>query len=372
MDEEAIRSGRNDFLHFWAGAVLAGSPDLYNAEAERRVHVVYSGGDVPVGLGNVRLPFYYLLLKPLTLFPYGAAYVLFQTVTFSVFWLWVVFASRRWAELPLLAAVSWPLVLSIENAQDATLVAGLAGFAVALASRRRDFAAGMLLALCAIKFHLFLLAPFAVVRFRRWGILRGGAAMALVLVALSAAGGGVDFPAKVAAAATSVRTNPNVTRMATLHGVSASLGLPFAAEVALAAAVAAAALVGIWRSRSLERAMGVALVAGPLFAVHAYVQDCVVAVVGAALLVAHLMRRMTRGLLIASLLPPAYFFLIVADPPWNVLTQALLCAAVAALAWERSSDPVEALEDVAQGITQGDRAAVGAAHRIAGCGERVE
>ena len=67
-------SGRNDFLGLYAGARLAGTPDLYNPAAIREVQI-RSIGEAGESLQFSRLPYYAAILKPLSLLPYRTAYL---------------------------------------------------------------------------------------------------------------------------------------------------------------------------------------------------------------------------------------------------------------------------------------------------------
>src|SRR5579872_6855827 len=67
-----ILYGRNDFAPLWAAAKLVGTQDLYSFEGNQRIEWTVTG--VPMKITYFRLPFYAVLLKPLLLLPYVAAY----------------------------------------------------------------------------------------------------------------------------------------------------------------------------------------------------------------------------------------------------------------------------------------------------------
>ena len=106
-----------------------------------------------------RPPFYAVLLKPLTFLPYLAAYGIFCVLCVSsVIW-FVVRFSKECEALPLYASFSIPLAAFLPQGQDTPLLLIFTGVSILLARQGRDFLAGVVLSLCAIKFHLFLFVP---------------------------------------------------------------------------------------------------------------------------------------------------------------------------------------------------------------------
>jgi hypothetical protein len=75
------------------------------------------------------------------------------------------------------------------NAQDVTFLLLWAALAVVLVRGGADFAAGLVLALCAQKFHLLVFLPVLIVAARRWRLGAGLVAGSAVLLALSFAAG---------------------------------------------------------------------------------------------------------------------------------------------------------------------------------------
>ena len=168
----AVLAGRNDFSTFYAGAKLAHTPALYNHEIMRQTVRTYwpDSGEAEVYL---RAPFYAVLLKPLAAFPYRAALVVFLCLTMGSFLWFVIRFSKESPYLPLLAAFSIPMYFCINGGADVPLLLPVVGGFVLLTRRGRDFAAGLILALCAIKFHLFVFVPFLLLFRKKWRILAG-------------------------------------------------------------------------------------------------------------------------------------------------------------------------------------------------------
>src|ERR1051326_8567628 len=80
--------------------------------------------------------------------------------------------------------------------QDVNIVLLLAAVALALLVKQRDFAGGLVLSLCLIKFHLFVLAPLVLLRYRRWRAAGGAALGCGILLLISFVAAGPNWPAE--------------------------------------------------------------------------------------------------------------------------------------------------------------------------------
>ena len=320
--------GRNDFLGFYAGSRLAGSPALYDFEAVRREQVRASGEFVY--LQFARLPAYAVLLKPLAWMPYHAAYALWLAIGAAAF---VAFAMLWPAESAAAkyAVCGWslPAFVCLFNGQDVLLTLFWLALSVWLEGRRRPFAAGMAMALCASKFHLFLLAPVAVAARREWRMLAGGAAGGAGLLAVSFAAQGVTWPRSYLAALTDPRMNPNPAIMPNLH---AMLGEGRAAEaIQMAATLVLAAMV--WRiarrSKSLAVPVAIAVAASLVVSFHSFMADC--AVLLPALSMAIAWPSKLAKVLAMTLIWPVPWFWLNLPPAMPVLTRTLLLVFLAGM-----------------------------------------
>jgi hypothetical protein len=160
----------SDFPVFYASGKLLGTPSLYSWKAmqdmEQRIMGCSSGYAV-----FIRLPYFAALMKPWSLLPFWPAFWLWRAISvcaIGVFvWLWP--GQRRWA----LVACAWSLPLhgTITGGQDEAFLLMWLAISVFLVSRGREFAAGSVLAMCAAKFHLFLLLPLFL--WRRPHLLKG-------------------------------------------------------------------------------------------------------------------------------------------------------------------------------------------------------
>jgi Glycosyltransferase family 87 len=177
---QTILLGHNDFSTFYAGAKLAHTPALYNHEIVRQT-VRAGWPDSPEQEVYLRAPFYAVLLSPLAAVPYRTALVIFISLTVCSFLWFVIRFSTECPDLAVLAAFSIPMFLNINGGADVPLLLPLVGAFVLLSRRGRDFAAGFVLAFCAIKFHLFVFVPFLLLFKKKWRILLGASAGTVLL-----------------------------------------------------------------------------------------------------------------------------------------------------------------------------------------------
>src|SRR5262249_19195227 len=127
------------------------------------------------GVLFIRPDYYAILLRPLAWFPYLTAYWLFQAVSLAALlaFLWLF---RGAPNLWMFAVCSIPLSALFANGQDVTLLMLAFAGAVLLDRRGWPFAAGLLLSLCTVKFHLFLFVPLALITHRKWRMIAGACA----------------------------------------------------------------------------------------------------------------------------------------------------------------------------------------------------
>jgi hypothetical protein len=260
----------NDFMGLYPGGRLAGGPGVYDSlqsAAVQRQAVGYSNPH----LLFCRPPYYAALMWPLARLPYFPAYLVFQAFMLAATAIFV----RLWPAMgwrTRLAAACWslPLAAAFANAQDLAALLAVLAVALRLLSRRRDFAAGLVFSLCAIKFHLFLLVPVWILARRLWrfagGLAAGGAVLALLSLAAAGPGG---FRAFVRTASSSI-VNPGLAVMPNLNGLfDGNAGLELAGGLAVAVLVWRAA-----RQGSQTWALTATLAGSLLTSHHAYIADC--------------------------------------------------------------------------------------------------
>lgn len=314
---ERALSGENDFLQLYAGARLVGTAELYEPEASYRIfrEVTRAGAEFP-GIYYTRPPFYALLLKPLAALPYRVAYGIFQLVSVTLVGVFVAVYGRGFPELVVLMAFSPVLLVTVANGQDAGMAVALAGLSFWWA-RERPVVAGLLVSLCSIKFHLFLLVPVAVVVKRQWRYLAGAAAGLAVLVGVSTVAAGWGWWNGYWKLLATSSLHEDTGSMPAWRGVIyGMLGRDWVAgEVALG--VATAALVG-WvarRVQDLRLALSLSLTAGVLVSHHAYLQDLFVLFLTAATAGAAEGYKRLRVAAFVMALPPVGL-LVFAGAPW--------------------------------------------------------
>ena len=322
--------GRNDFLGFYEGARLVGTPQLYDRQAVRDVQLQTVGETFEIQYG--RLPCYAWFLKPLRSLPYRTAYTLWITLMSSAFAgfiaLWPgVPESRRW----LICCWSLPAFISLFNGQDDLLLLFWAALGACLLRAGKPFVAGMVLALCFSKFHLFGLIPLVILAQRRWRMAGGLAAGLGVLLALSFAAAGWNWPLKWYAVLADERISTGLNHMPNLHSLFRAFGqFGLALQIAGGAALVIGVFLAARRASGLEQPLALALAAGVLSGFHGYMAD------GAILLPALMVCSATgyaRLPAIALITPVPWFFLQLPNPLTAISQLLIVALAGAGLAW---------------------------------------
>ena len=325
-----IAAGANDFLAFYAGARLVGTPELYDPAAAARVEHEAAGMTGPA-LRYIRLPYWAVVLWPLGRMSYPAAYAVFQAVSLAALAGFVLlWPGNRGAAL---VACCWsvPVSAAFASGQDVFFLLLWITLAVRW-QERRPWAAGMVLALCAAKFHLFLPLPLLLAAQRRWRMAAGLAAGGAVLAALSFAAAGADWPVRLLATLASPAIEPGETVMPTLRGLFA--GVP--GRTAWEPILAAACLVFLWMAaRRADFATGFAatLTAGLLIGRHAYPADCTLLIPAALLVMARAPAPRLRWFAI-GLLVPVWYLILMANTPAGRLVPLGMFTLLACLAAE--------------------------------------
>jgi hypothetical protein len=340
LDWSIVARGDNDFAMIYTGAKLARSPALYSFDdfqtIQRQVanvhgeHVLFA-----------RLPYYALLLKPLSLLPYRTAYVLFTVVNLAALGLFLFWFAERtplklvkngeWQAAYWLAGViSVPVLTAFAVGQDILLPVAICGAAVMLVRRDTRFLAGAVLSLCTIKPHLFLMLPVLLIARKEWRILAGGACGGAVLFLLSVIAQGWTWPA---AYVNLLKQSEDVTAyvLPNLRGLlMATVGENLGIELVLAATVTVLTFIAARKAAGFEPAFAAALIGGLLVSHHAYIQDCCLLLAAVAL--AKSSPALRWGALI--LLTPPFYFLLGAGILGAILPLGLLGLSASALVSE--------------------------------------
>jgi alpha-1,2-mannosyltransferase len=182
----------SDFVGFWVPANLAAAGHataIYDQRLFAMLQQAISGGS-DTYLPWIYPPTFLLLIMPLGALSYKTAFVVWMTAALTVYWL----ALRRLAgRETLIVALAFPgVMICIYNGHAEILLAGLLGGAMFFLDRR-PYVAGLLIGLCAVKPHLFLLVPVALVAAIRWRPMVSAACLVLLSAAISAAVFGADL-----------------------------------------------------------------------------------------------------------------------------------------------------------------------------------
>jgi len=326
LQRDRFFPGQNDFLQLYAGAKLSGTPDLYSPIAARRIHRESTGVEL-VGVYYSRPPFYADLLRPLGMLPYRAAYWTFESISFAAFAVFLILFVPQCKELVLFSSLCFPLLSDLLNGQDVTIVLLLAAGSILAIRREHDFVAGLLLSLCAIKGHLFVLTPLVFLIHRRWMVLAGGAVGGVALTAISFLSDGWDWPRRYLTLLKNPELHPSPSSMPNLRGlVFGVTGEEHPAVYWVLTILVVAGVVWLaWKMRDLEMAFAMSMVAGLLVGYHAYLQDAVLLLLPFAIVIAKSKAVPLRVLMALAILPPIYIGLLMGRP-WNVAVPVTLMA----------------------------------------------
>lgn len=323
-----------DYSPFYAGGRLLGSPHIYEPAA------IFAVLDRVIGCHAawavwIKPPFYAVFMWPLAQLPFHWALWIWRALGVCALagfvWLW---PGNRYAAAAMLVWSS-PVAANFTNGQDVAflLLFIMAGYR--LMERGNLFVAGLVLGLCAAKFHLFLLLPVLLIQKRSWRTLAGIATTGAALAGLSFAAGG---PHWIVDYVTALRTlgpfydsggfaYPNLRCLT--HGYSWAFFL-----------AAAAILLVAWlliRSESLACGFAAVIMGGLLLAPHSTLCDLTLIAPVAILAVSRGGLARYAGLLLMSPLPSLIWDGV---GPWTILMMVLLFLVWRATAREGAARPV--------------------------------
>ncbi len=305
---------KNDFVTFYAGAKLAGTPELYSKTANVEAIRGLVGQDL--GVMYIRAPFYAAILKPMAWLPFLTAYAVFSLLSLSAYVWFTARFTRECSALPFLSAISIPFLADLSAGQDASFMLAILGAAILLMRRKnRDFAAGLVLSLCAFKFHLFLFVPLLLLLKRRWTIVSGGIAGTAALTLLGMLVNGADSMLRWIKVLRDPWINPDAGGMPNIHGLVACLNGGMRLEAVLIAAVC---VVFVWmtlRTTNFELLFAASLVCGLLVGFHSTIVDDLVLFPVMVLVLASSQLVPLRAA-VGLILTPIPYFLVLAGPPY--------------------------------------------------------
>jgi hypothetical protein len=257
-----------DFLSFYAGAKLAGTPQLYSVDAIHAIEAAYERETVQVR-AYIRPAFYAVLLQPLSRLPFRTASVVWQilnVLAIGVFiWLWC----RDQAALVVLFT---PLWVCLMIGQDVPLFLAIIAASVWLLRKDRPLLAGIVLSLCAVKFHLFMLLPLLIVAKRLWRFAAGLTIGGIVLLCVSFLVNGNWVPGFLEIVRMNEIHEDHTNYMFNITGLV--WGLPWHwLWFGLACAGVSIVLWKCIQQMDIAEALALTLVAGVLISMHVFMYD---------------------------------------------------------------------------------------------------
>jgi len=192
FDGQAIQI---DFTAFWAAAKLALAGDAASAFDPNVLRAAQQlPSDQPPGdLMWLYPPAWHILIMPLGLLPFSAAYIVYSTTAFAAFALALrPLAAPVPGGVALVLAGPAVLIILILGNNSLLWTAALIG-ALAAMARGRAVLAGLLIALLTLKPQLGILIPFALAFGGHWRATLWACIGTVVITALSTAAMGIDY-----------------------------------------------------------------------------------------------------------------------------------------------------------------------------------
>jgi hypothetical protein len=223
-------------------------------------------------------PSFFLLILPLAWMPYVTAYIVFMVASVSSYIAVLRRIVRGSTAMWCVAAFSG-LWIDVMDGQNALLTATLAGAGI-LCLKRRPWLAGVFIGLLAIKPHLALLFPVALVAAGAWRTILSAAATALAVTASGVAAlGESTLKAWLGSLrlASSLLENGGLpwNKMPTIFAIARMWHMPPVPAATLQAIAALAASCAVWRvwRRSPDWPVRGAALMSATFLVSPYVFD---------------------------------------------------------------------------------------------------
>ena len=134
-------------------------------------------------------------LWPLGRLPYHQAHAVWQLLNVAALAGFILLWSPG-AEAAMLCCWYFPLWICFVLGQDLPVFLLVASISAFLLRRQQNFTAGLVFALCGLKFNLFFLVPLVALSRRLWGFIAGVATGGAVLLAVSFGVAGWDWPVR--------------------------------------------------------------------------------------------------------------------------------------------------------------------------------
>ena len=269
-------AGVADFMTFYVGAKLVGTPDLYNERAGWSVQESLVGTHSDI-IPYLRLPFYAFVLKPITSFRYDQALRIWYGVLAASLVAFVLIWPGNKIAAGCALCSSVPVAANFFMGQDSIVLLVPLGLCLRLNQRGRTFGAGLALSVLLVKFHFLVFLPLLIVIQRRWRFGAGFGSGTLALLTLSFAVQGVRWPIAIIEALMRPSAQPSQRLMIDIRRVF--LASPHALQFHIAGSILIAlVVVAICARADFDLALAACLVAALLVNLHVYDQDYVLAI----------------------------------------------------------------------------------------------
>jgi hypothetical protein len=330
---------RVDFLTIYTEARMAAKGEYGRLHdpvlMERRMREI---DPEPTAGPVVRPHFYGFLISPLARLSYHTAFWVWMGIQMSLLfacWIWAVV--RFGPDALIWGALSVPCCLGIAHGQDCVLMLAIAIGGYALAKKKFYWAAGAVLALALMKFHLILFLAPAMLLSRRWKMFGGFAGMAAALVGwcyLLGGAQGLETYAALLRNKDLEKLNPAPDLMISIQGLLANLHADFEVlRVVLGLLALIVAGLVLTERQPLWRWMSLAITASLFAAPHVYGYDAAIMVLPIWLVQAYSRKTATRTVF-AAFATPLPFLAGLAGQPWSIITPLCLGACFGTLTWE--------------------------------------
>ena len=317
-----VIKGRNDYMSFYAGARLAGTPYLYDTAHVRQEQIKAVGVSGQALQHFVRLPFYAGLLSPLGKLRYDLSFWIWQSVSLGALLGFIFLWRVPNRQLTILACCwSFPLLIIFVRGQDVTLLLLLLSLVFQLWDKS-PVVTGLVMSLFAIKFNLFLMLPLLLLGQRRWKMALGFLLGCAVLIAVSFAVAGPRWPADMLNALSSKAISPREDIMPNFRGLLQPFTDRLLPELVLGALAAAFVLI-IGNHADFEYGMAAVIVGSLLVSHHAAPHDAAL-VIPALLIVVSRTAAKSLNLLCLILFTPVPFLMLAYGEGLGSLTVLLL------------------------------------------------
>lgn len=310
--------GEDDFRQFYRAATLAQAHESVFAHPSFFPDSKTEGGYLPFN----RIPSYAAALRPLASLPYRVARRVWITASVLAFLGCVWLSPVRRDHFAIALAFSFPVAFTFGLGQDIGFVVLIVLAAARVYETDREFLAGLMASLLAIKLTFLPAVGLVFLAKSR----RGSAGLALgvaVQMALCFAVGGTGWPLDYFASLQKSSFAFEVRRMPNIRGLVTSLGLPDGVWLIGAIAMFIWLFVACKRLRFTD-ALIVALALGLIASPYCFLYDAVVLV---PLLVAVVSMDSWDGLLAGVALTPVPWLLLMTDSSGALLSGGVLAVA---------------------------------------------